>query len=148
MGKKYKIEWLDNNNKLHSFTDDKPYNFIIYNPSDGVLVNARELNYGQRGWLIPDEFGCEFTKARVCEIDDRLWNWTWSDDYKNVLDYKGREVWHDDTIYNPAVLKALEWIIEHQPDVLDSFIDEWITRDSPFLNDKHLLAIQLLYSEE
>jgi len=146
MQKKYRIEYVDWQGVKRHFIDDKPYNFIVYNVQDGSLVDARELGYGQGGWLTADQMGCRFTLARVTEIDDRIWRVISTYDWDIVLYYRDDEIWHADS-YN-GIEGTIKWLLDKQPDVPQEQIDLWRKQlKCEFLFDEHLKAIHLLYGD-
>jgi len=146
--KKYRIEYVDCHANRHHFIDDEPYNFVVYNVQDGSLVDARELAYGQSGWLTADQMGCRFTLANVMEVDDRIWRLTSNDYWVHVLYYQNQEIWHDDTV-DDLIFNTLVWINAHQPDVPQEQIDLWLRQEQDsMLADKHLCAIRGLYGDD
>ena len=145
--KKYRIEYMDCHANRHHFIDDKPYNFIVYNVQDGSLVDARELGYGQSGWLTADQMGCRFTLATITEVDDRIWQLRTNQEYWDiVLYYRDQEIWHDDTYGKLEYI--IGWIIRKQPDVPQEQIDLWRNQTMGLLADKHLAAIHTLYGTD
>lgn len=149
MQKKYRIEYIDWQGVKRHFIDDKPYNFIVYNTSDGSLVGKYILKYGQSRWLTADQMGCRFTLANVMEVDDRIWLLRTNQEYwELVLYYRNQEIWHADKV-SDGVFDTLVWINSHQPDVPQEQVDLWLKQgQNDLLEIKHLEAIQTLYGAD